>query len=123
VPDYLSPEWFDIAADLLAADSALSEITQGVHFVLQQSVTGDGETIVWQVSFNDGEVSLLRGTNADADVTFTCDRGIAESIRSGTTSAQTAFIAGQLRIGGSVGALLQHGEMLAALDDVLAPLR
>jgi alkyl sulfatase BDS1-like metallo-beta-lactamase superfamily hydrolase len=123
MPEYLSAEWFDVAHALLSSDDGLADRSRGVRLVVGQTVTTDDERISWHVRFDDGRVSLHAGAADDADVTFSCDRATAEGIQTGTTSAQAAFIAGQLRVGGSLTALLEHGELFAALDDVLAPLR
>ena len=127
MPDYLSPEWFDAASTLVAGSTALAARTSGVNLVLEQTVEDavdpEADPIVWHIDFNDGAVALEVGAAPAADVTFRCDRETAEGIRSGTLSAQVAFMTGQLRIGGSVSALIENGELFAALDDVLAPLR
>lgn len=127
MPDYLSPEWFDAAAALVAGSTLLAERTTGVNLVLEQTVEigedADGERIIWHVDLNDGSVALLMGAAPAPDVTFRCDLATAEGIRTGALSAQVAFMTGNLRIGGSVGALIENGELFAALDDVLAPLR
>ena len=51
------------------------------------------------------------------------DRATADAVHEGRTSAQAAFMAGHLKVGGDVGALLAHQELLAELNDVLAHLR
>lgn len=123
MPDYLSPEWFTAAHVLVSGDAGLAGRSRGVRLVVGQTVTLHDIATSWHVRFDDGSVSLHVGRAEDADVTFSCDRATAEGIRTGTASAQAAFIAGQLRVGGSVTALLEHGELFALLDDVLAPLR
>jgi hypothetical protein len=121
--DYLSPEWFDAAHAALSIDPVLADRSRGIHLVVEQTVTTDGAPTTWHVRFDDGRVSLHVGHADAADVTFSCDRSTADGVHTGSTSAQVAFIAGQLRVGGSVNALLEHGELFASLDDVLAPLR
>ena len=125
MPDYLSPAWMEAADRALAADPALAEATRDVHLVLQQTVDeADGAPPTsWHVRLEGGAARLVPGTAADATVTFTCDRQTATEIHAGGSSAQAAFMAGRLRVGGDVGALLAHQQLLAGLDDVLASLR
>jgi len=127
VPEYLSPEWFVAADEAVRADASLAEASRGAHLVLEQTVDpapGDeAATVVWTVRFADGLVSVSEGGAHDADVTFHLDRATAEAVQQGATSAQAAFMAGQLRVGGDIGALLAHQELMVGLTDVLGPLR
>ncbi len=123
MPAYLSPAWFTEADALLRANQALSAQSRGVQLVLEQRV-GDGSSkIIWHVRFADGVVSMTQGPADSADVVFVSDATTADGIRSGALSAQAAFIAGDLRVEGSINALLDHGDLFAALEDVLGPLR
>ena len=131
MPDYLSPEWFATATELVATASAegrFAPTTAGVHLVVEQTVhRPDDSVAVWHVVIDDGSMALIAGPAADgarhADLTFSCDLATATGVRDGTIGAQSAFIDGRLRLGGDITALLAHGEMFATLDDVLAPLR
>lgn len=123
MPEYLSPAWFDAADRALRADAGLATASRGIHLVLQQTVDDPEPATTWHIRVDDGEVSLAVGEAADATVTFRCDRATAVDVQQGRTSAQAAFMAGHLRVGGDVGALLAHQELLAGLGDVLAPLR
>ena len=123
MPEYLSPAWITEADALLRASEILSTQSKGIWLVLEQRVSdGDTET-VWQVQFADGVVSMTAGSADAADVVFVSDVATAEGIRTGSLSAQAAFIAGDLRVEGSINALLEHGELFASLEDVLGPLR
>ena len=120
---YLSDEWFEAAANAIAASTELRAASDGVNLTLQQSVTDGDEALVWHVHFADGEVGLHRGATPSPTVTFSCDRATAEDIRNGEHSAQTAFMAGRLRLGGDVRMLLANSALLSTLNDALAPLR
>jgi len=123
MPAYLSPEWFSAADALLRSSESLSAHSRGVHLVLEQRV-GDGPSnVIWHVRFDDGVVSMTEGPADAPDIMFVSYAETAEGIRSGALSAQAAFIAGDLRIEGSINALLEHAELFAALEDVLGPLR
>ena len=120
---YLSDEWFEAAGAAIASNAEMRAASGGVHLTLQQSVIDGDETLVWHIHFADGEVGLHRGATPSPTVTFSCDRDTAEAVATGTTSAQSAFMAGNLRIGGDVRLLLDNSELLSSLDDALAPLR
>jgi len=123
VPEYLSPAWFDAADVALRSDAALATASTGIHLVLQQTVEDPEAATTWFIHVDDGDVGLTVGEAPVATVTFLCDRATAVDVQQGRTSAQAAFMAGRLRVGGDVGALLAHQELLAGLTDVLAPLR
>jgi hypothetical protein len=131
MPEYLSPEWFATATELVATASTEGRFgpsTADVHLVVEQTVRrSDDSVAVWHVVIDDGSVALVPGAAAGsgrhADLTFSCDIVTAVGVRDGTIGAQSAFIDGRLRLGGDITALLAHGEMFATLDDVLAPLR
>ena len=120
---YLSEEWFEAAGAAIASSTELRAASAGVQLTLQQSVFDGGETLVWHVHFADGEVGLHMGATPSPTVTFSCDRATAEAVRNGEHSAQSAFMAGNLRIGGDVRLLLDNSELLSSLHDALAPLR
>ena len=123
MPAYLSPAWFTEADALLRSSETMSAQSQGVQLVLEQRVGESDSVTVWHVRFADGVVSMAAGPADSADVVFVSDTATAEGIRDGSLSAQDAFIAGDLRVEGSINALLEHAEMFAALTDVLGPLR
>ena len=123
VPEYLSPAWFAAADRALRADPGLATRSRGLHLVLQQTVDDPAPPTTWHIRVDDGEVGLTLGPAEVPTVTFRCDRATALDVHHGRTSAQAAFMAGHLRVGGDVGALLAHQELLAGLTDVLAPLR
>jgi hypothetical protein len=121
--EYLSPAWFEAADRALMDDESLLAAARGAHLVLQQAVDDDGAVTTWHIRIEDGRVGLTPGAADDATVTFRCDRATADAVHEGRTSAQAAFMAGHLKVGGDVGALLAHQELLAGLNDVLAHLR
>jgi putative sterol carrier protein len=123
MPAYLSPAWFTEADALLRSSEAMSAQSKGVQLVLEQRVGKADSATVWHVRFADGVVSMAEGPADSADVVFISDGATAQGIRDGSLSAQAAFIAGELRVEGSINALLEHAEMFAALEDVLGPLR
>jgi hypothetical protein len=125
---YLSPEWFDAARAALAADPGLPAATGGIRLTLQQTVTdapdapgGHGE-IGWRLVIDDGGVRLETGPGP-ADIRFTTSYATAARIAAGELGAPTAFIRGDLRVGGDLRLLTTHHRSLAAVHDVLAEVR
>ena len=123
MPEYLSPAWFEAADRALRDDAGLAATSVGVRLVLQQTVEDPSPGITWHIRVADGTARLSVGPAEDATVTFRCDRSTAIDIHRGHISAQAAFMAGHLRVGGDVGSLLAHQDLLTGLTDVLAPLR
>ena len=105
---FLSDEWFDE----MAAAAASARPPADLELTIEQRVI-DGEA--WTVRIGAGAATFVRASAHDADVTIVADATTAEGIRSGTVSAQRAFLDGRLRIGGDVAALIEHREVLAGL--------
>jgi hypothetical protein len=130
VTKYLSDEWFAEAAEHLTAASSL-RANPGRSFVLQQVVTPPGAgtaadveaAVTWHVEVSSGGTTLRKGRHPSPDVTFTCDLDTAWAVQRGELSAQGAFMAGRMRLGGDSAVLLANQELLAGVADVLAPLR
>jgi hypothetical protein len=123
---YLSDEWFDEASRLMPGPApSPGGTTEG--FVVQQLIedgAGSGsEPVAWHIVVAHGSPRLTRGRHHDPDITLTCDLATAWAVHQGHLSAQAAFMAGRLRLGGDASALLANREALASLDDRLAPLR
>jgi putative sterol carrier protein len=124
VPTFLSDAW---VADLDAAARAsetLRRASAAGRLTVQQVITGgpDGDA-AYAIRLADGAVSVERGLVDDADVTFTQDHETAVGIGTGTLSAQAAFMAGRLRIGGDLTVLMDRQRDLSGLDDVFAAVR
>jgi len=128
VNGYPSAAWIDRAAGAVAGDAALQQLRPPEPFVIQQTVgtateVDDAPSLVWHVAFGPDGVHLRGGRPAHADVTFACDLETARSIHNGEQSAQGAFMAGHLRVGGDINALLAHQDLLASLSDALGAVR
>jgi 2-hydroxychromene-2-carboxylate isomerase len=126
---YLSPEWFDAAGAALAADPGLPAATQGVRLTLQQTVTGapaevdaDGE-VTWRLVVDGSQGARLERGPGPSDVRFATGYATAAAIAAGELGAPTAFIRGDLRVGGDLTLLTAHHRALAAVHDVLAEVR
>ncbi|HMG40446.1 MAG TPA: SCP2 sterol-binding domain-containing protein [Acidimicrobiales bacterium] len=122
---YLSPEWFAAASEALVDDPGLAGATAGLRLTLQQTVTDvpDGDGVVrWCLVVEDG-VRLVPGPLDDADLRFTTNYAVAAAIATGDLGAPTAFIRGDLTVGGDLTLLTTHQRALAAVHDVLAEVR
>ena len=117
---FLSDAWL---AQLEAA-ARLARPPADLTLVVQEVVLHDrGDETAYVIRIGSGKVEVERGRALDADVTFTQDRATAAAIASGELSAQSAFMAGRLRMGGDLRAVLDRAQDLAALDDVFASAR
>lgn len=120
VAEILTLEW---VAELAAAASG-AEVDPDLRLVVQQVVTDSGlPVLTYAVRVEGGRVAVVAGEVDGADVTFTQDRRTAEAIAAGLLSAQAAFMAGDLRVGGDLQALSARARELAVLDDVFGAAR
>ena len=122
---YLSTEWFDAARDALAADPGLPAATAGVRLTLVQTVTdAPGGPVRWRLVLDDGTVRLETGGDPEGgDLRFTTDYATAAAIAAGELGAPTAFMRGDLKVGGDLTLLTSQHRGLAALHDALADVR
>ncbi len=117
---YLSPEWLTEAGRRLAdLEPSPDEVT------VAYTVTGDGTPSRYAIRLGPGPVAVVTDPDAidAADVSFTLDRVLADRIARGDQSASSAFLDGELRLGGDINVLLGEGTRLAKVDDLLAEIR
>jgi hypothetical protein len=118
---FLSDAWFD---EMAAAAVGAPPVAGELDLVVQQVVTTeDGSTVAWFIVVRGGGVELGRGCHPAPSITFTLDDATAAGIQSGEQSAQAAFMAGRLRVGGDVRVLLDQQPAMHELDDVFAAAR
>lgn len=121
--EFLSDGWLD-AVERAAARS--SGVPAELRLVVQQvvlDVPGGDELVVYSLRLADGTVTLERGRRADADVTFIQDRATAAAVAQGQLSAQSAFLSGDLRVGGDLRVALRQASAITAIDDIFAEVR
>jgi putative sterol carrier protein len=117
---FLSDAWLD---ELDAAARAAT-VPDDLELVVQQVVLGErGLEVSYALRISGGAASVSAGRADDADVTFTQDRATAEAIAKGELSAQMAFLAGQLRVGGDLRSALERSRAVLDLDDLFAQVR
>ena len=111
---FLSREWLERME--VATATATTDASLSIH----QRVTGgpDGD-VEYTVRLAGGKVSFEPGGGA-ADVELVSDYETAAAISQGRLSPATAFAAGKLRVGGSVGALVDQQEVFAELGTLVA---
>jgi putative sterol carrier protein len=121
---FASPEWIDELDRAMSADPALQRVRVDVSLVVEQTVTGgpDGDS-VWHVVVDDGRVRVHRGHAAEPDVTFSQTYATAAAIARGELSAQTAFMVGELTVGGDVSLLMTHQDTFDGVEDVFEAVR
>ena len=117
--EYLSDEW------LAALDSAARTVTvdpPAADTIVVQTVVTDppGPAIAYHLTLADRSIGVQAGASDAPTVTFTQSRETAAAVASGRRSAQEAFMAGDIRVGGDVTALIQQREAFRAFDEVMA---
>jgi len=121
---FLSDEWIDDMDRAARSSDALRRACADVTVVIEQNITGDGDReVAYHLLLDRGEVAVRPGRAEAATVRFSQDRPTAAAIASGRASAQQAFMAGRLRIGGDLKALLDHADLLSEVDDAFATVR
>ncbi len=115
---YLSDQWFD---EVGARDaSPVTAATEG-DLVLQHLVSGGPQgTVSYHVRVGEGGAAIVRGQAASPDVTFAEDYATAAAIASGELSAPAALLAGRIRVGGDLAALIA-GQGRLTVNDPVAP--
>jgi hypothetical protein len=95
-----------------------------LSLVIQQIVLeDDGTEVAYAIQVISGAASVVPGRVDHADITFTQDRATAEQIAKGALSAQVAFMAGRLRVGGDLREVLRRASEVGELGDLFAPAR
>lgn len=118
--EFLSDAWIEELARAADAAVAPSEL----RIVIQQVVTLDpDDERTFVIRIEHGGVTVEAGRAPDCDVSFTQDRSTAAAIARGELSAQAAFMAGRLRVGGDLRAVIDRAPALTSLADLFAETR
>lgn len=129
MPEFLSDAWITALDEAAQTDDRLRELTAEVALVVEQRVDrpgpdgDDGGEVVYHLAIDHGAVRVVGGPAPAPDVRFHQDLETARAIAAGRLSAQRAFMAGRLQVGGDLRALVDHGPVLAALHDTFAAVR
>jgi hypothetical protein len=123
---YLSDEWISAVDEALRADPAVRAAAADVALEIEQAVTGGpGGDRAYRLRFHHGDVGAVPAPEGgpEPDIRFSCDWDTAVAVALGKSSAQAAFLAGRLRLGGDSRRLTAHARLLNPLDDVFAAVR
>ncbi len=122
--EHLSDDWISAFDDVVREHTGLAEATAATRLVITYLVEDpDGDHRAYSIVLDHGDNRVERGTRTDADVTLRTDRVTAADIAHNRESALKAFMAGRLRLGGDVRALITHQALLSDIDDCTAALR
>ncbi len=124
MPRFLSSEWIAQAHAAAQSSATLADATADVQITIQQNVTDtpDGD-IHYVIRVDRGRVEIFEGLDERATVSFTQDWETGVGMSRGILSAQDAFTAGKLRVGGDIQAMMDVQQAFAELDDVFVELR
>jgi hypothetical protein len=122
VAAYLSDEWL---ADVERALRQHASVTAaaGDLVVTHRVSGGPAGDRTFHIELRGPRTRVAAGEADAAHVTFTQDYSTAAAIARGELSAQAAFMAGRLRVGGDLTALVDHHRPLLGIDDALATVR
>lgn len=110
--EFLSDAWIGALDDAAGRVELAEELT----LVVQQVVVDDaGGERAYVVRIAGGRASVEPGRADDADVVFTQDLPTAVAVARGEESAQAAFLAGRIRLGGDAQRLIERARELDAL--------
>lgn len=136
--EHLSPAWIAAFDEVVRSSPTLRAASAGRRVVVQFTVTpGPGSTgsggtgadddpadaVRYALVLDHGDNRVIAGPHPDPDLTLRTDRSTAAAIASHAESAQTAFMAGRLRLGGDVRVLIANQDVLAGIDDCARTLR
>jgi putative sterol carrier protein len=115
--ELLSPAWIAAAdAAVAAANLALSE-----PLVVQNDVVrSDGTVATYHVEVTGAGARLRSGAHADPTVTYRLPITTAQGIASGDLDPYAEFMAGRLEVDGDTTKLVDHQDLIAALQAAIA---
>jgi hypothetical protein len=124
VAAFLTPEWLEhLSAAAAAAGDEVGQATAEVELTVEQVVTGgpDGD-VRWRVRLDRGRLAAgpSRPGDPPADVVLVEDYETAMAVHQGEVAPSAAMAAGRLRVGGRVGLLAEHRQVLALVARRLA---
>ncbi|MBI1845089.1 MAG: SCP2 sterol-binding domain-containing protein [Actinobacteria bacterium] len=124
MPRFLSSEWIAQAHTTAQASATLADATADVQITIQQNVTDTPRGDVhYVIRVDHGRVEIAEGVDDQATVSFTQDWETGVGMSNGSLSAQDAFTAGRLRVGGNIQAMMDVQQAFTELDDVFVELR
>ncbi len=116
--EFLSDDWFRAANDALAG----LETDLDDALVIEHVIEHNGATVPYQLVIEARGCALEKGRPRSAHVTMAQSAETAAALRAGTVDALQAVQDGRVRIDGDPRRLIQHAELLQAIDRRLAAL-
>lgn len=115
---YLSDDWLEAANVAIRSMEPLADKVV-VSFKILDTDSAEESYVL---ELGPGPVRFHRDTS-NAELTLTMERSVAVAIALGQSSAQRAFLDGDLRVGGDVRILLGNSKALGMAGDHLGDLR
>ncbi len=115
---YLSDEWLRRADEDLAGLTPISSAVE-VGILVRSGPEGDRG---YRLILGPDRVGVEPGADGSG-VQMSLDWDVAVAIANGATSAQRAFLDGQMQLGGDTSLLLGHQSELGDIDDRFGDLR
>jgi len=131
VARFLTPEWLDALQAAAAGSERLRRAVADIDLTVRQVVVGapDGD-MAYSLRMAHGTVAVTPDDPAtraaedhDVDLEVVQDYPTAVAISKGELAPAAAFAAGRIRLGGRVGLLTHHGDVVGGLGDLFASLR
>jgi predicted hotdog family 3-hydroxylacyl-ACP dehydratase len=114
---FLSDEWLTEASGLVGNG------TGAPVCVVEQVVRCDDHDVRYQVHVDDCGASIVLHSETSADVVIVEDYATAAALNRGELEASEALATGRITVSGDARPLAAAVDVLAALGDLLAPLR
>ena len=126
VMEHFSDEWIAALDRTIADHPGLAAATVGRRIVVEYTLRASrGATTdrAYALVLDDGRNRCVPGPATDPDITISTDPRTAAAIANHVESAQSAFMAGRLVLGGDVRVLMANQSVLADIDDATHALR
>ena len=118
--EFLSDAWIEELARVAETATLPTDLRLVIQQVVEQAA---GTERAYAIRIAGGRLTVEPGRVPDADVCFTQDRATAAAIAQGQLSAQAAFMAGRLRVGGDLRLVLDRAQELGRVGDLFARAR
>lgn len=119
---FLSPDWIE-ALDQAARAAPVGATSTSAVLVVEHHVRHAAGDVVYHLVVGPEGVSVTAGPATAPTIRFVSDRATAWAVASGRTSAQRAFMSGDLQVGGDLRALVDRPEDLSTLGDLFSSVR
>ncbi len=119
---HLSEAWLTAVDEAVVAHERLRRVSADLELVIEYRVAGVPDRR-WHLAIDRGDVRVRAGAADDPDVWFETDVGTAGELLNGDVDPLRAMISGDLTMGGDPRLLMDHREVLEALDEAFGAVR